>query len=57
MPVKQGKDKDGCYAKWGDAGFKYYYKCDSKSAETKARKRALAQGLAIGDFIDRKEIK
>lgn len=50
MPVKFGRDKEGTYAKWGDKGHKYYYKSNSDIAKQHAKQKAIAQGVAIGDF-------
>ncbi len=47
MPVILGKDKDGCYAKWGPEGAKYHYECNNESARTNAKDKALTQGRAI----------
>jgi len=46
MPAKPGKDKKGCYFRWGSSGKKYYYKCGDKAAAAKAKKKADAQGRA-----------
>ncbi len=46
MPVKTGKDKQGCYARWG-SGKKYHFKCGSKSARERAKKKASKQAQAI----------
>jgi hypothetical protein len=54
MPVQVGSDDKGCYARWGDAGHKYYYKCGSKLARKRAKKKALAQAVAIGEFDQEK---
>lgn len=51
MPVKIGSDNQGCYAKWGDQGYKYYYKCGNVLARKKAKKKAVAQGVAIGELV------
>jgi soluble P-type ATPase len=51
MPVQIGSDNQGCYAKWGDQGHKYYYKCGNRVARDNARKKAVAQGVAIGEFV------
>jgi hypothetical protein len=45
MPTRFGKDKTGCYARWG-SGKKYYYKCGDKSARARAKARADKQGAA-----------
>jgi soluble P-type ATPase len=50
MPVQISSDNQGCWARWGDAGHKYYYKCGNKVARDNARKKAIAQGVAIGEF-------
>jgi hypothetical protein len=47
MPVMTGKDSKGCYAKWGNSGKKYYYKCGSKISLEHAKEKALRQGRAI----------
>ena len=49
MPVNTGKDKDGCYAKWGQEGKKYYYPCDNETKKNKAKKLAYIQGIAISN--------
>lgn len=46
MPVHAGKDKKGCYARWGNSGKKYYYKCGDKAARQRAKNRAAKQGAA-----------
>lgn len=46
MPVKLKKDKDGCYAQWGSAT-KYYYTCGNDNSLLEAKKKAIAQGIAI----------
>ena len=50
MPVKLGSDSQGCYAKWGEMGHKYYYKCGNPVARNAAKKKAIKQGIAIGEF-------
>lgn len=47
MPIRTGKDKKGCWAKWGKTGKKYYYKCGNKIAKARALKKAEAQRTAI----------
>ena len=47
MPVQLDKDKEGCYARWGNEGAKYYYKCNDKTSKEQARKKAIKQGIAI----------
>lgn len=50
MPVNLGKDKEGCFARWGKKGAKYYYECGNETERLNARKKAIAQGVAIGDI-------
>lgn len=50
MPVQVRKDKDGCYARWGNEGKKYYYPCNDTKKEGDAKKLATIQGIAIGDY-------
>ena len=50
MPVQLGKDKDGCFARWGDAGKKYYYTCGDEAARNAAKTKAYKQGVAIGEY-------
>lgn len=50
MPVNLGKDKKGCFARWGKKGAKYYYECGNENERLNARKKAIAQGVAIGDI-------
>ena len=60
MPVRDGKDKQGCYAQWGSQR-KYRYPCGDKAARKKARQKAHIQGAAIqkatGKFEYRKNYK
>ena len=28
MPIELGRDKDGCFARWGRTGAKYHYNCN-----------------------------
>lgn len=46
MPVHTGKDSKGCFAQWGGHGKKYYYTCDNKEAQGRAKSKATAQGQA-----------
>ena len=50
MPVQVSKDINGCFARWGSQGAKYYYKCGSARSRSRAKKKAREQGLAIGEF-------
>lgn len=54
MPIQTGSDNNGCWKRWGDQGHKYYYKCGNSIARKNARKKALAQAAAIGDFVEDK---
>lgn len=56
MPVNLGKDKDGCFARWGKQGAKYYYDCGNAIDRLNARKKAIAQGVAIGDIGEYAEL-
>jgi hypothetical protein len=47
MPVNTGKDKDGCYARWGQEGKKYHYECGNENSRKQAKAKALKQGVAI----------
>jgi hypothetical protein len=51
MPVQLGSDNKGCFAKWGNQGHKYYYQCGNTGARERAKDKALAQGVAIGEFL------
>lgn len=53
MPVQVSQDSKGCFARWGKRGKKYYYECGNEAALSRARKKALAQGVAIGEFFER----
>ena len=47
MPVQFGKDADGCFARWGEAGKAYHYECGNADAQTAAAAKAQQQGAAI----------
>jgi hypothetical protein len=47
MPVKLGVDEKGCFAKYGDEGTKYHYKCGDEKARSDAKQKAILQGVAI----------
>lgn len=55
MPIKKGKDSQGCYVKWGDQGAHYYYGCNSEAEYEAAKIKALKQGAAIGDYFKKKK--
>lgn len=46
MPTQFRKDKDGCYAQWGDHGKKYRYTCGNKKSKHQAKAKADRQGRA-----------
>lgn len=50
MPVNIGKDNEGCFAKWGQEGKKYYYECGNEVERNNAKNKAYKQGVAIGDL-------
>jgi len=54
MPVQIDKDKDGCYARWGNQGKKYYYKCGDEIERGKAKKKAVIQGIASNEYWENK---
>lgn len=54
MPVQTGKDKEGCFARWGSRGKKYRYPCGNEEELGKAKSKAYAQGAAIGYKEDNK---
>lgn len=56
MPVNSCSDGDKPGYKWGDAGKCYIYDPNSEASKVSAKKKALAQGIAIGD-IDIKYLK
>ena len=49
MPVNLGRDKEGCYARWGNQK-KYYYECGNEEDRNKAKEKAYKQGIAIGEY-------
>lgn len=48
MPVNLGQDNNGCFARWGKQGKKYYYECGNEQARKDAKRKAFEQGLAAG---------
>lgn len=50
MPVLIGKDKNGCYARFGEKGHRYYYTCGDAKERDEAKKLATIQGIAIGEY-------
>lgn len=51
MPLKTGKDKEGCYIKYGEQGHKYHYICGNDRSRELAKKKAIKQAVAIGEFV------
>jgi hypothetical protein len=47
MPVELGRDKEGCFARWGKSGARYHYTCGNEEARNSAKEKAYEQGLAI----------
>ena len=50
MPVQSCSSDDKPGYKWGDGGKCYTYDPNSESSKAEAKKKALAQGIAIGDI-------
>lgn len=50
MPLHTGKNKEGCFVRWGDQGKEYPYICNSDQSYEYAKEKALAQAIAIGDL-------
>lgn len=50
MPIKQCQEKGDPGFKWGDQGKCYTYSPYSEGSKRNAKKKATAQGLAIGDM-------
>jgi phage head maturation protease len=50
MPLNRCQDDDKPGWKWGDAGKCYTYTAGNEESETAARKKALAQAAAMGEF-------
>lgn len=51
MPVNNCSDNGKPGYKWGDGGKCYTYNPSSESSKVSAKKKALAQGIAIGDIV------
>lgn len=49
MPLDIGNDSNGCFARWGQQGKKYYYQCGNKDSADIAKKHAINQAIAIGE--------
>lgn len=50
MPVKQCQDKGEPGFKWGDQGKCYTYSPYNEGSKNKAKKSAILQGIAIGEY-------
>ena len=50
MPIRSCQINNNPGYKWGSTGKCYDYKPGDESSKQEARKRAIAQGIAIGDF-------
>ncbi len=46
MPVYRGKDGDGPYYRWGDAGKRYHYESGNRTSREAAKAKAEKQGRA-----------
>ena len=46
MPVSRGRDSQGCYARWGGSGKKYYYTCNDDKSGLQAVRKANEQAKA-----------
>ena len=40
MPYQTGKDKQGCWIKWGNKGTKHHYKCGNDKQRESAKDKA-----------------
>lgn len=47
MPVHRGRDKDGCYYRYGSTGHKYYYICGDPITKKIAKALSDRQARAI----------
>lgn len=52
MPVKECESNGKPGLKWGDSGKCYTYTAKDEVSRNKARKSAIIQGIAIGDFAE-----
>lgn len=50
MPVKECSENGRPGFKWGDEGKCYTYPPNNEGAKSKAKKSAILQGIAIGDY-------
>jgi hypothetical protein len=47
MPVRNGRDSNGPFYRWGNSGKKYYYKPNNEKSRDMAKEKAKKQGIAI----------
>jgi len=52
LPIKQCQEKGEPGFKWGNSGKCYTYSPYSEGSRRNAKKQAIAQGIAIGDFAE-----
>ena len=52
MPVKDCQDTGKPGLKWGDSGKCYTYTPNNEGSRRRAKKSAITQGIAIGDFAE-----
>ena len=50
MPVKECQDRGKPGLKWGDSGKCYTYTPKDEGSRNRAKKKAIVQGIAVGDF-------
>ena len=50
MPIKECQDNGKPGLKWGDSGKCYTYTPNNEGSINKARKNAIIQGIAIGEY-------
>ncbi len=51
MPVKRCQLDNKPGYKWGDSGKCYTYDTNNKASETVAKKKAVDQGIAVGEYF------
>lgn len=57
MPVKHCQDNNKPGWKWGDEGKCYTYTPNSEVSSNNAKKKAIIQGIAIGEYFKGKKDK
>lgn len=57
MPIREGKDSNGFYFRYGTTGTKYYYLKGKNGDREKAYKKALRQTQAIKASENRRKKK